>query len=162
MLWGEAVQHVVWLMNHTSTKAISCMTLYKATFLRKLDLSGLQEWGEKVWIHIKGGDKLGGYVHEDRWLGVDEKSKNAPIYWPDIKTVNVERNVYVNKMSVSYFEGEENKWIIKTNSDLPETMVIPQTTVALDIPQPIIQPLKLPKYQPILAPSKPESHPLHI
>ena len=117
------MHHIVWLINHTSTKAISGMTPYEAVFSRKPDLSGLREWGKKVWVHIEGGDKLGGHVHEGRWLGVDEKLKGACIYWPDMKTVNVERNVYVNKTSASHFEGKENGWMIKTNSDLPVTMV---------------------------------------
>ena len=80
-------------MNCTLTQAVSGMTPYKATFSRKPDLSGLQEWGEKVWVCIEGGDKLGGCVHEGRWFGVNEKLKGACIYWPDTKTINAERNV---------------------------------------------------------------------
>jgi hypothetical protein len=29
-LWGEAVHHVIWLLNQTITKAIDGVTLYKA------------------------------------------------------------------------------------------------------------------------------------
>ena len=107
-----------------------------------------------MWIHIEGGDKLGGCVNK--------KSKGAHIYWPDMKTVNVERNIYINKTSVSHFEEENNQWIIKTSFDLSETMVIPNTTIAPDILQPSIQPLKPPKYQSTLVPSKSKSCPSHI
>ena len=35
------------------------MMPYEATFGRKPDLQNVQEWGEKVWVQIEGGDKLG-------------------------------------------------------------------------------------------------------
>lgn len=90
-LWGEAARHVVWLMNRTSTKAVDGMTPYEATFSKKPNLGEVREWGEKVWVRIEGGDKLGGRVREGRWLGVDEKSKGVRVYWPDSKMVSVER-----------------------------------------------------------------------
>ena len=77
-------------MNRTSTKAVDGMTPYKAAFSKKPNLQEVREWGEKVWVRIKGGDKLGGHVHEGWWLGVDEKSKGVRIYWPDSRTVSVE------------------------------------------------------------------------
>jgi hypothetical protein len=75
--------HVIWLLNQTSTKAIEGMTPYEAAFGKKPDLRHVQEWGEKVWVHIEGRDKLGGCVREGCWLGVDERSKGFQVYWPD-------------------------------------------------------------------------------
>ena len=92
-LWGEAAHHVVWLLNRTTTKAIEGMTPFKAVFGKKPDLRGVHEWGERVYIWIEGGTKLGGRVREGRWLGMDDESKGACIYWPDSKTVTVERNI---------------------------------------------------------------------
>lgn len=83
MMWGEAARHVVWLMNRTSTKAVDGMTPYEAAFGKKPDLRHVREWGEKVWVRIEGGDKLGGRVKEGRWLGIDECSKGFRIYWLD-------------------------------------------------------------------------------
>jgi hypothetical protein len=37
-LWGEAARHVVWLMNRTSTKAVTGQTPYEAAFGKKPDL----------------------------------------------------------------------------------------------------------------------------
>jgi hypothetical protein len=37
-LWGEAVQHVIWLMNQTSTKAVTGQTPFEAAFAKKPDL----------------------------------------------------------------------------------------------------------------------------
>jgi hypothetical protein len=109
MLWGEAACHVVWLMNRTSTKAVAGKTPYEAAFEKKLDLSQIREWGEKVWVQIEGGDKLGGLVRQGQWLGIDERSNGCRVYWPDKQTVTTERNVYFDKTqaSVECLEGED-------------------------------------------------------
>ena len=73
-----------------STKAIDGMTLYEAAFGKKPDLQHVQEWGKKVWVHIEGGNKLGGHVKEGHWLGIDEQSKGFCIYWPDKWMVTTE------------------------------------------------------------------------
>jgi len=93
-LWAEAACHVVWLLNRTTTKAMEGMTPYEAVFGKKPNLKGLREWGEKVYVRIEGGNKLGGRVREGCWLGVDEQSKGVRIYWPDTKTITVERNTF--------------------------------------------------------------------
>ena len=116
-LWGEAARHVVWLLNRTSTKAVAGMTPFEAAFGKKPNLKGVREWGEKVWVRVEKGNKLGGRVREGRWLGMDEESKGARVYWPDSKTVTVERNTYFDNSSVGRIEEEEA--IINTTNDLP-------------------------------------------
>jgi hypothetical protein len=108
MLWGEVANHAVWLMNQTSTKAVEGMTPYEAVFGKKPDLWNVWEWGEKVWVCIEGGDKLGGRVREGHWLGSDKKSNGYHIYWPDKQTVTVERNIYFDPTCLSShpLEGE--------------------------------------------------------
>ena len=49
-LWAKAARHVVWLLNRMTIKAVEGMTLYKAVFGKKPDLSGLCKWGEKVYV----------------------------------------------------------------------------------------------------------------
>ena len=121
-LWGEAARHVVWLMNRTSTKAVKGMTPYEATFGTRPDLSEVREWGERVWVRVEGGNKLGKRVREGRWMGMDEKSKGVRVYWPDTRTVGVERNVYVDKTgaSASRLEGEEWDGFDEMNTDTPD------------------------------------------
>ncbi|CAA7269926.1 unnamed protein product [Cyclocybe aegerita] len=121
-LWGEAARHVVWLLNRTSTKAVDGKTPYEAAFGKKPDLCEVCEWGEKVWVHIEGGNKLGGQVREGRWMGLDEKSKGVRVYWPDKRTVTVERNVYFDKTasSVSRLEGEDWEFIETTPDSTPD------------------------------------------
>ena len=93
-LWGEAAHHVVWLLNWTTTKAVEGMTPYEAAFGKKLNLKGVREWGEKVWVRVEKGDKLSGRVHKGHWLGIDEESKGVRVWWPDTKTVGIECNIY--------------------------------------------------------------------
>jgi len=107
-LWTEAARHAVWMLNRTSTKAVEGMTPYEAAFGKKPDLAGIRDWGEKVYVRTESGNKLGGRVRLGRWLGVDDESKGVRVYWPDTKTVTVERNTYFDDSSAGHLEVEEN------------------------------------------------------
>jgi hypothetical protein len=106
-LWGEAARHAVWLLNRTTMKAVDGMTPFEAAFGKKPDLKKVREWGEKVSARIEGGTKLGGRVREGRWMGIDNESKGVRVYWPESKTVTVERNVYFDNSLVSRLEEEQ-------------------------------------------------------
>ncbi|THH08422.1 hypothetical protein EW146_g8993 [Bondarzewia mesenterica] len=93
-LWGEAIRHAVWLKNCTDTKAIDGMTPFEVLTGRKPNLSGVREWGSRVWMHNMSGLKLDPRAREGRWVGIDEVVKGCRVYWPRSKTVTVERNVY--------------------------------------------------------------------
>ncbi|KAF8799487.1 hypothetical protein BYT27DRAFT_7075854, partial [Phlegmacium glaucopus] len=112
------------------------MTPYEAAFSKKPDLGEVREWGEKVWVRIEGGDKLGRHVREGKWLGLDEKSKGVQVYWPDTKTVSVERNVYTDNTlaSASRIKGENNEGFVEANPDLHVSPKIPQPDSAQSLP----------------------------
>lgn len=133
-LWAEAACHVVQLLNRTMTRAVEGMTPYEADFGKKPDLGSVHEWGEKVFMRIEGGTKLGGRVREGRWLGVDEQSKGVRIYWPDTKLITIERNVYFDDSSVSRNEGEHEEVVI-TKNDLLDTTNIVEAPTAQPEPQ---------------------------
>src|SRR6266478_6411755 len=97
-------------MNRTSTKAVEGKTPFEAVFGIKPDLRAVREWGEEVFVCVEEGNKLGGRVREGRWLGVDEQSKGARVYWPDKRSVTVERNVYYGPLDLSTMrnEGEDD------------------------------------------------------
>ena len=61
-LLGEVACHIVWLLNRTMTKAVEGMTPFEVAFRKKPDLKNVHEWGEKVYVRIEGGTKLGGRV----------------------------------------------------------------------------------------------------
>ena len=58
-LWGEAVHHIIWLKNRTSTKVLDGLTPYKVVFRQKPDLSRVQEWGSKMYAWKEQENKLG-------------------------------------------------------------------------------------------------------
>jgi hypothetical protein len=121
-----------------TTKAVVGMTPYEAAFGKKPNLSGLRKWGEKTYVRIEGGTKLGGRVREGCWLGVDEQLKGVQIYWPDTKSITVERNVYYDDTSASRCEGEKDIIVTKTNlpnyNKTPEVQPNP-TVVEDEIPE---------------------------
>ena len=143
-LWGEVARHVVWLMNHTPMKSVKGKTPFDVAFGKKPDLSEVQEWGEKVWVRIEGGNKLGGRVHEGRWMCISEDSKGVRVYWPTTKMVTTERNIYYDKtsLSVSHLEGEEWDGFVETKTDNPlpkdEPILPPASTETPtpDVPDP--------------------------
>lgn len=100
-LWGEAINHAVWLKNRTPTKSLpNGKTPYEMLYKKKPDLSGLREWGAWVWVHDSTGSKLDGRSQIGRWVGFDSESTGAHrIYWGNGK-VSVERNVKFNDNNV--------------------------------------------------------------
>jgi hypothetical protein len=96
-LWGEAITHAVWLKNRTPTHILGEKTPFKVLYGRKLDLGGLKEWGNEVWVHTMAGTKLDGRSKIGRWLGFKEISNGHCIYWPEKCSVTVERSIkFVN------------------------------------------------------------------
>ena len=123
-LWGEVARHIVWLLNRTTMKAVEGMTLFQAAFGKKPDLKNVCEWGEKIYVRIEGGTKLGGRVREGWWLGIGNELKGVHVYWPDTKTVTVERNIYHDNTAVNRQE-DENIVIGLTRDNLPPIVNLP-------------------------------------
>jgi hypothetical protein len=93
-----------------------------------------------VYVRIEGGTKLGGRVQEGKWIGMDDESKGARIYWPDSKTVTVERNIYFDNSSAGRFEEEEAVNVARSNINLPVVappIVVNQPPVVINHPDPV-------------------------
>ncbi|KAJ7612879.1 hypothetical protein B0H17DRAFT_966613, partial [Mycena rosella] len=119
-LWPEAARHVVWLLNRTSTKAADGMTPYKVIYNHKPDLRGVHEWGETAWVRVEGGSKLGGRMREARWLGFDDRSANGTrVFYPDNRTVRVERNVWFDKTQTSRQHLGDDSWELVVDTNVP-------------------------------------------
>ena len=130
-LWEEAACHIVWLLNRTTTKAVEGMTPFEATFGKKPDLKNVCEWGEKFYVRIEGGMKLGGRVREGWWLGIDNESKGVRVYWPDTKSVTVERNIYYDNTSGSR-NDEESEAIGLTRNIVTTTQPVPVVQIPVN------------------------------
>jgi hypothetical protein len=68
-------------------------TPYEVMTGSKPNISNLQIWGQKVWVHNITGTKLDARATEGYWVGIDDESKAHRIYWPEKRSVTVERSV---------------------------------------------------------------------
>ncbi|KAF8811869.1 hypothetical protein BYT27DRAFT_7088542, partial [Phlegmacium glaucopus] len=94
--------HAVYLKNCTWTRSLKGTTPYGVLNNQKPNLSNLQPWGCKVRVHDPSGSKLDGRSKIGRWMEFDPDTKEGHcIYWPEKRSVTVERSVKFN------FEDEE-------------------------------------------------------
>lgn len=74
-LWAEAVNHKVWLKNHTSHSALpDKKTPHEAATNAKPDLSNLREFGAPIWVKVNVL-KLQPRAEKVIFVGFDEESK---------------------------------------------------------------------------------------
>jgi hypothetical protein len=159
-LWGEAVNHAVYLKNGTSTRALDNKTPFEMVYGKKPDLSRLPEFGAKVWVHDPNNSKLDGRAKGGRWVGFDEVSSGHRIYIEGKRTIAVERSVKLDRDDVLVpipddllFEGEQedNNQLSSANSN-PNTHQTPVPPVPH--PSPARSP---PQTPPKSLPALPES-----
>jgi transposase InsO family protein len=140
-LWGEAVKHAVYLKNRTPTIALDEQTPFEAFFGKKPDLEGLREFGTKVWVHDANGSKLDGRSTIGRWVGFDEESSGHRIYWPERRSVSIERSVkFENEAEIllpnsAPLEGENSTAPLPKNSSKFEQPTVPNLPRAPIIPE---------------------------
>jgi transposase InsO family protein len=103
-LWGEAINHAVWLKNRASTRALGNVTLYERLYGEKPNLGGVPEWGQCIWVHDDMGSKLDVRANEARWVGFDSGSPHAHrVYWMGKNSISVERNIKFVPITVTVF-----------------------------------------------------------
>ena len=99
-LWGKVIMHATWLKNRSSTRRLRTKTLYKIMYKKAPNLSNLPVWGCRVKVHDTSGSKLDEQVRDGHWVGFDAESDGHRMYWPDSRTVGVERSVVFEKRDV--------------------------------------------------------------
>jgi hypothetical protein len=57
-LWTKSIQHAIWLMNRTSTRALDGRTPYELVHVSTPDLSDLPDWGAKLFVLKEEHGKL--------------------------------------------------------------------------------------------------------
>ncbi len=135
-LWGEALKHAVWLKNRTLTRSLDGKTPYKMLHGEKPNLRDLHKFGCKVWVHDADGSKLDGRARVGHWLGFDGDSSGHRIYWPDNRSIAVERSVkFDNSVEVQLphtvlNEGEKGKESIQQTSGVQNAQNTPSTPSA--------------------------------
>ncbi len=92
-LWTEAINHFIWIRNRTPTRALKDQTPFEAATKRKPDLRNLPEFGASAYVKRVGAGKLNSQVEVGRFVGFDLESKGYRVYWPEKRSVSVEREV---------------------------------------------------------------------
>ena len=106
-MWGEAMQHAVWLYNRTPHAGIAFRTPYELRFGKPADLTGLHPFGSVCFVKDQDASKLGSRAVECRWLGFDPTSNGYRVYWPSQRKISVERNVTFSSQEIPLLEGED-------------------------------------------------------
>ena len=95
-LWAEAMSHSVWLQNRSMTRALDGKTPYEMVNGKKPYLGGIQEFGVAAYVKDLRAGKLDPHAQKGRFVGYDSESKGFRIYWPEKRTISIERNVVFN------------------------------------------------------------------
>ena len=167
-LWGEALFHAVWLKNRTSTKALGGKTPFEALHKEVPDLQDLPEWGCNVWVHDRKTGKIATRAKAARWVGYDAHSNGHRIYWPEKRSVTVERNVRFSTVGLPVvvvddveLEGEGETTVVDPDPDMP-AMVKPDKPespppelIVPNLPAPPADALLAPAPEPQIPPKRP-------
>ena len=73
-LWGEAVMHVTWVKNCTSTRRLGKKTPYEMLYQKKPNLENIPVWGCRVKVHDTSCTKLDMRARDGHWVGFDPES----------------------------------------------------------------------------------------
>ena len=143
-LWGEAINHAVWLKNQTSTRVLGNVNPHERLYGTKPNLGGVPEWGQRVWVHDDTGSKLDARANEGRWVGFDSDSTHAHcIYWPSKNSISVERNIKFVPITVSIYTPPPSYDIATAPTTVhptaptsvqPTTTALPQTFMPMTQP----------------------------
>src|SRR5882762_41872 len=80
LLWGEAINHAIWLKNKTAIRALlNGKTPYKMWVWEKTKLCLIKgmRFNDNCCSKLDGRSEIG------HWVGCDEASDAYCIYWPD-------------------------------------------------------------------------------
>jgi hypothetical protein len=94
------MQHTTWLQNRTPAQALEGKTPYEMRHKQKPNLAGIQEFGAAAYVKDLKARKLDARAKLGRFVGYDSESKGFRIYWPEKRSVTVERNVVFNENDV--------------------------------------------------------------
>jgi hypothetical protein len=75
-----------------------------------------------VWVRVTGAGKLDARGRLGRFVGYDDKSKAIRIYWPDSRSIGIERDVLFGKASPNLSEE------IVIESSPPQAQQMPEVT----------------------------------
>ena len=165
-LWEEAMKHATWIQDRTPAHANASKSPYKMRHKKKPHLAGIQEFGAAAYVKDLKAGKLDSHTKVGRFVGYNLESKGYRIYWPQKRSVTVERNIVFNEEDVctnddvhilagdAVDEGERDKIIQPPASSINAPISAPAAQPLPSVPMPDPNPLNS-----ILFPSEPSAHP---
>lgn len=125
-------------------KAVEGKTPFEVLYGKKPNLQELREWGEEVWVHQEGGDKLGEQGKRGHWVGYDGDSNGSRIWYPDTGAVWIERNFrFVNGGHLN-LEGEQQTPSSTIHNDPPHSPIKPTPEIQPEPQDSTPEPIKSP------------------
>ena len=94
------MDHSMWLQNRTLAHAINGKTPYEMRHKTKPNLAGIQEFGAAAYVKDLKAGKLDARAKVSHIVGYDSESKGYRIYWPEKRSITVERNVVFNQDNI--------------------------------------------------------------
>ena len=95
------MKHSAWLQDRTPASALKGKTPYKMGNKRKPNLGGIQEFGATAYTKDLTAGKLDARAKKGHFVGYDSESKGYRIYWPEKRSITVERNVVFNQADIN-------------------------------------------------------------
>jgi hypothetical protein len=92
-LWAEATNHARWITNRSPTRALDGKSPFESRFKKKPDMRKLVPFGTRAWVKIHNAGKLERRAKLGFFVGYDDESTGFRIYYPERRTVGVEREV---------------------------------------------------------------------
>ena len=131
------MEYAVYIWNRTPHKAIDMLTPYQKCFNIAPDISDIHPFGQIVYVkRTVSPDKLSEQAIEGRWIGKDPDSNGYRIYWPNRKSITVERNITFSNQPIQPVEGEEN-----LDLDLEKSITESDPSL-IPIPEEITEPIE--------------------
>jgi hypothetical protein len=134
-LWTEAFHHAVWIKFHSPHSALPGTTPYEFVHKKKPNLQNLHKFGVTVYVKDLTAGKLDIQVKIGRFVGYDDESKGYRIYWPEKRSVTIEREVRFNPDEILIPDdllGNEGEWPTFGDSNI--------TNPATNPPEPSAEP----------------------
>ena len=133
--WGEAVRHVVYLLNRLPTKAMDSRTLFEAWYGKKPYVGHLRAFGCTAHAKVTTPhmEKLDYRSHMMVYLGVEDGSKAHHLYNPRQNKIHISRdvkfeeNVEWNWNAGATF-GEPSEFIFETTPSQAALLKVPKSS----------------------------------
>ena len=142
------MKHTTWIQDRTPTCANTGKSPYEMRHKKKPHLTGIQEFSAAAYIKDLKARKLNCRTEVSQFVSYNLESKGYQIYWPQKRSVTVERNVVFNEDDVctndnvhilagdAVDEGERDKIIQPPTSSVNTPINVPTTQPLPSMPTP--------------------------